>query len=216
MPVARASIARAATLTIALPLLLAALPAAVSAQEEACGPLNNAYGPFDYRNKRGSELEVVERFHFGPRVEALLSGQSGRLGSDIDYTLRAFPNHHRALMSVLRLSEKTKAGKDPDMNWSYECYFERAVRFQRDDAIARMLYATFLGKQNRINDAAQQLKIAATIAEGSAFTHYNIGMVYTDLKRYDEALEQAHKAYKLGFRQTGLRDRLRAAGKWRD
>lgn len=203
----------------ALLALLAVVPATAwaqqSAQQNVCGPLSNAYGPFDYRSQR-EQLEVVERFHFGPKVEALLSGESGYLGGDLDYTLRASPNHHRALMTLIRYADKLKTSRDPNMNWPFECYFERAVRFQRNDAIAHMLYASYLGTQNRINDAVQQLKAADAVAEDNAFTHYNIGMVYTDLKRWDAALEQAHKAYGLGFRQPALRDRLKTAGKWRD
>ena len=34
------------------------------------------------------------------------------------------------------------------------------------------------------------------------------------MKNYDKALSQAHKAYSLGFERPGLRDQLKAAGKW--
>lgn len=191
-------------------------PGIALAQESVCGSLRNAYGPFDYRSTRGKELTVVEDYHFTPQVAALIAGKSGKVGGDLDYTLRAFPNHHRALLSLLRYAEKLKTTQDPDMHWPFECYFERAVRFQHDDPIARMLYASFLGQQNRTKDANQQLKAAEAVADGNPFTFYNIGMIYTDLKEYDRALDLAHKAYRLGFKQTALHDRLKAAGKWRD
>src|SRR5678816_4417104 len=75
---------------------------AVSAQTgpSACGPLANAYGPFDYRTDRtGTTLSIVEDNHFTPAVEQLISGITSSVGGEIDYTLRAFPNHHRALLS---------------------------------------------------------------------------------------------------------------------
>ncbi len=196
-------------------LLIAAAPA-VWAQGAGCGSLQNPYGPFDYRVERGDTLHVVERFHFTPQVEALLSGATGKVGGDLDYTLRAFPNHHRALLSVMKLAEKTKSPRDPAMNYPFECYFERAIRFQRDDPIPRMLYATYLGKQGRLADAKRQLADADRMAEDNPFTYYNIGMVYADLKLFDEALVEAHKAYKMGFPRPGLRDRLKAAGKWQE
>src|SRR5450830_1586845 len=34
---------------------------------DACGPIQNDYGPFDYRTQRES-LKVVEQYHFTPRV----------------------------------------------------------------------------------------------------------------------------------------------------
>ncbi len=198
----------AALLTLAAPLAFS--------QESACGPLGNGYGPFDYRSVRGSELEVVERHHFTPPVEALLSGATGKVGGDLDYTLRAFPNHHRALLSVMKLAQRAAGPRDMAMNYPFECYFERAIRFQRDDPIPRMIYATYLGKQGRLNDAKAQLKEAARGTDGSPFTFYNVGMVYVDLKQYDEALAMAHKAYAMGFPKPDLRDRLRAVGKWQD
>lgn len=209
---------RQRTMFCALLVLFAAATAAtdVQAQANACGAIRSSYGPFDYRTTRGDELRVVEEYHFTPTVEALLGGKSGNIGGDLDYTLHVFPNHHRALMSLLRYSEKYKLSKDPDMKLPFECYFERAVRFRQDDPIARMLYASFLGKQNRISAAQQQLKAAEAVADGNPFTYYNVGMIYADLKDWDNALVQAHKAYALGFPQPGLRERIKSAGKWRD
>lgn len=185
---------------------------------ENCGSLANAFGPFDYRVERGNNLNLVEGAHFTPPVEALIKGNAGYLGGDLDYTLRAFPNHHRALMSVMRYAEKTKNPHPSDLRYSVECYFDRAIRFRPDDGIARMLYAMFLAKGNRTPEAVKQLDIAASNAESqdNPFTFYNLGLNYLDLKEYDKAQAQAHKAYALGFPQTDLKDRLKALGKWTD
>ena len=43
-----------------------------------------------------------------------------------------------------------------------------------------------------------------------------MGLLYTDLKRYDDALRHAHRAYALGFPLPGLQRKLARAGKWRD
>ena len=61
-----------------------------------------------------------------------------------------------------------------------------------------------------------QLADADVMADGNPFTFYNIGMVYADLKHYDEAMAMAKKSYQLGFPRPGLRDRLRAVGKWQE
>lgn len=195
---------------------LAGFATASFAQAGNCGPLANAFGPFDYRTEKGNSLYLVESAHFTPGVEALIAGNTTYIGGDIDYTLRAFPNHHRALMAMIRLGEKEKTTQPRASRYSVECWLVRAVQFKPDDTIARLIYATFLGKNARVPEAMQQLEQANTLAKDNAFTHYNIGLVYFDLKQYDKSLAQAHTAYGLGFPQPGLRDQLKAAGKWKE
>lgn len=200
-------------------LALAALPLLSMAQSEysACGSLDNGFGPYDYRTERGPNLRLVEGAHFTAAVEGLLRGHTAKSpGGDLDYTLRAYPNHHRALMSVMRYGEKLNTPHPRDLRYSVECYFDRAVRFRADDPIVRMIFATFLGHQKRMPDALKQLETARELAKDNAFTHYNIGLIYLDLKEYDRALAQAHTAYALGFTQTALREGLVAAGRWKD
>lgn len=206
-------------------------PAFAQVNANFCGSLENGFGPFDYRadkyvaapsdqeshrHKRG----LVEGAHFTPRVESLIGAQSGGQigppGGDLDYTLRAFPNHHRALLSVMRYGEKTGSQQPPGLRYVVECYLERAIRFKPDDAIARILYSTFLTKNKRLPEAVAQLEQATTIAGENAFTHYNIGLTYFDMKIYDKALVRAHRALELGFERVELRDLLQGAGQWQE
>lgn len=179
----------------------------------ACGDLWNAYGPYDYRTDR-DRLAIVERFHFTPQVEALISGKSGRIGGDLDYTLRAFPNHHRALLAMARYSEKLKTDKPDRANYTVDCYFDRAMRFAPDDSVVRVIFATHLAKTQREEFAVKQLEVASEVAKDNSFSQYNIGLVYLEMKRYDLALRQAHKAIELGFPGTELKTKLVEAGKW--
>ena len=179
-----------------------------------CGAIVQAEnGPFDYRNQRGG-LEITERFHFTPQIESLT--QPGPVGADLDFTLRAFPNHHRALMAMMRLGEKVKSPQPSGARYSVECWFDRALRFRPDDSIARMIYATFLAKAGREPETVKQLELAAASAGDNPFTHYNVGLIYFDNKKYDQALAQAHKAYSLGFLRPELRDQLISVGKWKE
>ena len=201
-----------------IPIILIFISKVALAQlgEPECGPLTNGYGPYDYRTSKGQILNTVENFHFTPKVEMLVKADTGYLGADIDYTLRAFPNHHRALMSVMRYGEKTKSIKPPHMRYSIPCYFDRAIRFRPDDAIPRMIFSMYLAKNGRTPEAIQQLDLAAEGAEGkeNPFTHFNLGLNYFDLKEYGKSEIQAHKAYGLGFPQTILKEKLIGAGKW--
>ena len=100
---------------------------------EECGELANAYGPYDYRSSR-DKLAIVEAAHFTPDVEALRSGSTGQLGGDIDYTLRASPNHPRALIAMANLGRRMNSEQPPGAKYTLACYFDRAVRFADDAA----------------------------------------------------------------------------------
>lgn len=208
-------LARLAGVLIVLALGACLLPRArAQAAPSACGALQNGYGPLDYRTDRGPKLSIVEEYHFTPEVEALVRGATAPLGGDLDYTLRAYPNHHRALISMMRLGEKTKSAVPPSAKYSVECYFDRAIRFRRDDATVRMIYAMYLYSKARAPDAVRQLEVATELASDNPFTHYNIGLVFLDNRDYQRALVQAHRSSELGFTRTELKDRLVAAGKW--
>lgn len=205
--------ARAAAIAALLATIGWAVPAAAQMSPSNCGPLANAYGPYDYRTDK-DKLPIVEGAHFTPQVEALIRAVTGYLGGDLDYTLRAFPNHHRALISMMRLGERVKAARVPSANYDVECYFVRAVTFRPDDVTARMLFATFLNSKNRKPEAVRQLDFAQTLAADNPFTHYNLGLVYFDAGDFDKALSQAHRALDLGFPRPELANKLKAANRW--
>ena len=223
------NIARTATF---LSFFLACAPVLAQVNANFCGPIaGNHYGPYEYRSDHfvaapndqesySHKRVLVDGAHFTPRVENLIGSQSGGRngppGADIDYTLRAFPNHHRALMSVMRYGEKTKSDKPAGLSMVVECYFERAARFKPKDTIVRMLYATFLIKNKRFPEAVGHLEQATVLAKDNAFTHYNIGLVYFDMKNYGKALAQAHEALALGFERNELRDLLKGVNQWQE
>ena len=180
-----------------------------------CGSLANGYGPFDYRTEK-LQLVIVEGAHFTTEVEMLIRGKSGYLGGDLDYTLRASPNHHRALISLKRYSERHKTTRIPGANYDIECYFVRAVTFKPDDNTARMLFAMFLNVHGRRKEALQQMAFAERFVGHSAFGHHNLGLVYLELQEFSKALEHSHKAIALGFHRADLTDKLKAAGRWSD
>lgn len=182
---------------------------------EECGPIQNAYGPFDFWVDK-DKLGIVEGAHFTPEVETLRRGKSGRIGGDIDYTLRAFPNHPRALFSMVKLGERDRTEQPAGANFTVRCYLVRAIRFRPEDSMARMIYGTYLAKKKKNAEALEQLEIALKFAPDNANLFYNLGLVYFDLKEYDKALSSAHKAYQLGFQLPGLRLKLEKAGQWHD
>lgn len=209
-----------ATLAAALLVLSAAAPAqdnAPAGAAQVCGSLENHYGPFDYRKERFGKLPIVERFHFSPGVESLQRSQSSsHLGADLNYVLRVSPNHHRALVSTMRYTEKLRNSQPPGLDYSIECFFNRAVRFQPDDTVVRLLYAHFLARNGRMADATGQLRAAEAHADGNALTFYNIGLMYLEFKDYDQALAFEHKARRMGLVKPELQAALKKANRWRE
>lgn len=203
-------------LCLSMALLFGGLSANAQVAPSTCGSLHaqGQYGPYDYRTDK-DKLGIVEGAHFTPAVESLIRGVTSVFPSgDIDYTLRAFPNHHRALVAMMRSGEKTNTMKPRGAIYTVECYFDRAIRFSPDDPVVRMIYATFLAKNGRAPEALNQLEAATTHAKDNPFTHHNIGLVYFDLREHEKALFQAHRAVGLGYTNNILVTQLKGAGKW--
>ena len=198
------------------------VPSAQAQVINTCGKLKNAYGPYDYTNPTHfrERLPIVEAHHYDIGVQ-MLKGQTNRsngawnIHNDLDYTLRAFPNHHRALYTMIRYQlERVQAQGSPGMRYSPECYFDRAMRWRPKDATVRMIYGLYLHKIGKPEEALARYDEALTMAPDSAEIHYNIGLLYATRKEYDRALEHAHKAYELGHPLPGLRNKLKRAGAW--
>lgn len=209
-------------LVLCLTLGCAVAQAQMRAQRGAENPNNpcgmiytDHYGPYDFRTQKPS-IKVVEDFHFTAKVEGLLSGQSGYIGGDLNYTLRASPNHARALIAVTRWAEKSKADQTRGMDFPVECYFDRAMRFAPDDPVVRALYARFLHQRKRTAEGVTQLDRAVPLAGDNALSHYNLGLIYLELGDHAKALERAHEALRLGYPRTELADELKRQGHWKD
>ena len=210
---------RAALTMLCIAVGVLASPLAIAQQgDPSCGnPFVNGFGPHDYRVEQGYNRKIVEDYHFLPRVESLISGMSSSLGGDIDYTLRAFPNHHRALISMMNLGARLKNPMPPGAQFSVECYFKRALQFRPDDTIARMIYAKYLATNVRKPEAIRQLEFVVQATKENGFSQYNAGLIYFEMGEFDKALLQAHRAMSLGFeRPAGLKQQLEKAGKWVD
>ncbi len=210
----------------AVPCVL--LAASASAQQvPGCGNLENAFGPFDYRpdtyvyestyKSHKALVNIVERAHYTIETEMLVSRKTGLVvstGADLSYTLRVFPNHHKALMTLIALSEKEKTDKPRDSIYTVDCWFRRAVTWKPDDNVAKMIYSTYLDKTNRRSEAEAQLDAAARQAGDNVFTHHNLGLVYFDMKMYDKALFHAQRTYGLGMTIPTLKEQLKSVNKW--
>jgi Flp pilus assembly protein TadD len=184
------------------------------ADEFTCGSLKNATGPFDYRKPDLDNLRMVQEFHFTPDVESLREAKTGYLGGDLDYTLRVFPNHHRALASMMALQFKAKTERPTGTHWPIPCYFDRAIRFAPDDGKVHMIFGVYQMRKGKTKEAIEEFKTATELGEDSGNLHYNAGLAYFEVGDYQQSAEHAKKAYALGFTLPGLKNKLMKAGKW--
>ena len=195
-------------------------PLSVAAKNKSyCGELQrvNQFGPFDYLDRFNlpKELNLVEIAHFTSEVENLIRGNtSATPAGDLDYTLRAWPNHHRALVTLVKYSIREKSTQIPGLKWPVECYFDRAIRMNAKDAQVRSIYSAFLSHHNRNREALEQLEVAANLEPDNATILYNLGLLYFKQKNYEKARHYAKQAYALDFPLSGLKNKLIRAGKW--
>ncbi len=179
------------------------------------------YGPYDYtqRHRLKKELRLVEGAHFDENVESLSAGaklESRNPLPDIDYTLRAFPNHHRALNTIITYQLR----QDQVFNWEdtqpAECYLQRAIYFSPKDPMAHMLYGILLHRTNHYDKALQEYETALNLSPQNAQLQYNYALLLVDLERFDEARDLATTLYQRQFPLMGLKKQLIAAGHWKN
>jgi len=188
-----------------------------------CQGGGQGFGPYDYRTATTYQRHIVESFHFYPDIEFLKGGKAGEISPsfnipvNLDYTLRALPNHHRALLTIIRfqLKANNKVIKE-HLITPVECYFQRALNFSKDDPVVYFLYGYYLHKVGRLNKAKEMFEKSLNISPNSVKTQYAYGLLLIDLKQYDEALEFAKKVYEQGDFHPGLRIRLKKLGIWKE
>ncbi len=202
-------------------LLLAAVSLAghAVAQDAAatleCGdPFANGVGPYDYTNAldRAQHIGGIERHHFNADVQALRGGQtSAYIMTDLDYMLRAVPNHHQALAALARYAPQ-RLPQEADF-MATECYFVRAVVFRPDDPVVRAAYGVYLTQVGRLADAEKQYLEATRLDDSYAEAHYNLGLLYVERGDIERARLHADRAYALGFPLPGLQRKLQRLGR---
>lgn len=207
----------AAQLTfVAVALWSAWAPRAGWAEGEDCGDLKNAFGPYDYRTIPTTPLNLVEAGHYTPNVEHLITGQSGRLGGDLDYTLRAIPNHPRALVSITNLAFRDKKDPPTGARYTVYCWFDRAMRLAPDDPKVRTAYGYYLSRKGKYQEAVDEFRYAIELGADDGNTHYNLGLALFSVRDYEAAQKHAKLAEARGFPLQGLKNKLKAANQWTD
>jgi len=179
------------------------------------------FGPFDYTLRGGDNvknLEIVESHHYTAAVDNAVGGaDSGSYEGDLNYTLRAWPNHHRALLSVIKyqINFENKLAQTK-LKTSPECYLQRAINYSPNDIVPYSLYGYYLRKVGHIEDSVKFYEKAMALDPENEKVAYSYSLVLMELKRYDEAVKFAKVAYHHGKAPKNLKEKLIKLGVWKD
>ncbi|NOX75398.1 MAG: tetratricopeptide repeat protein [Gammaproteobacteria bacterium] len=186
-------------------------------------------GPNDYYDTDAwtqQYVRAVDSHHLVPAEEQVVKGyttsSSGakfrNIWEEIDFILRWFPNHPKGLQFMTRWLPKYPHPADKGI----EYYFQKAIEYRPTperrpvDATVRMLYAIYLHKKKNYQKAQEQYESALSIAPDNSEIHYNLGLLLVARKNYSAALKHAQAAYSLGYPLSGLKNKLKKAGAWKD
>ncbi len=182
---------------------------------DGCPPLG-PHGHRDYNDMSADarrKLNQINTTHLTSEVRSLQRGATTMyVGSELEFLLDIFPNHHEALEILIRLSFKERSAKPRGTKYSVDCYFEHAKEVAPNDGMVRVLYGVYLSRVGKKDLALPELLDAEKIRPNDGNVHYNLGLIYFDKKDYERAAEYAKKAYGLGFALPGLKEKLAGVG----
>lgn len=167
--------------------------------------VSGRYGPFDYTDpeQRGA-LPIVEIGHFTPEVASLRRGNTSYVWDDLQYTLTAFPNHHRALQSLADLAIREKTNHIGNMKFTVPCYFIRAIKFVPNDGMVNAIYAYYLAYIGQKDFAKTEAEQAIQKKPNDPRVAYEVGLAYFYMGDHKMASDYSSKAKKLGSTAIGL------------
>ena len=180
------------------------------------GHPGGGFGPFDYTDSANhvERLGLVEGAHFTPPIESVQQGKTSlNVAGDLDYTLKAFPNHHRALYTAIRYwFQGDNFGPYPNTIPPPECYLYRAKNFAPHDPKILLLEGIYLHKRGRFQDAKKRYQQAESRLDYKGELYYNMGLLSIDLKEFGEAQDYAEKARAAGYPLDGVNRKLKPLG----
>ena len=165
-------------------------------------------GPWDY-NKRATHVHRVrvEKSYFPPSVENL-TGIPQQDVLSAAKTLRIYPNHHRALYTVMRFYRDYPELVDNTELFTMECLFTRSTFFVPNDPMVYMLNGMYYHwKSDFISSKGMYLQ-AYNLDPENPQVNYNLGLMYYDQGDYENAAKHADIAYSGGYPLQGLRKKL--------
>jgi Tfp pilus assembly protein PilF len=155
-------------------------------------------------------LRTVERYHVVPAEEKIRTKFYSAARADVDFVLRYFPNHPKALLLMAQLCTDRATP-----HCELDTVFEKAIAINPNVAGTYVTQGVYLHRVKRYREAIASYQRGLAIDPNSINAHYNLALAYLETKQYDLANEEAQRAYALGAPFPGLRDRLKQSGQWK-
>lgn len=153
-------------------------------------------------------LQSVEQYHLQPAIDLLAQQKFEYAYDELVFILAWFPNHPKALNLLTQLTTRVN---QPQVA---ERHFRDAFGLYPDRAPTHMLYGNFLSKSGQRDKAIESYKRAIELDPNYAEGHYNLGLAYYHLKKYDLANRHAQTAYAYGYPLPGLERLLKQKKAW--
>ncbi len=155
--------------------------------------------------------------HLEPAISAMHTetgqGHGGSVAGNLYYTLNYIPNHPKALHVLVEYSFVIKKRpRHARLPAPPECALQRAIEYAPNDPGPYFLFGLYLHKLKKYELAVEKYNAGIELAPHSSEGIYNRGLSLVKLGRYEEAREDAIKAYALGYPLSGLRRMLKAKG----
>jgi len=191
--------------------------------ELECGPPppggEEGGGRQDFRSMGSSveterSLRVYEQFHLNKAERNMREGSLQPVMQDLHFVLRRVPNHERALRMLIAYTQNY--GVPSAQKKQAGCYFVWARNFAENDVAVLNYGGYYFWRAKDDSRAKEWWNAALALDTGLAEVHYNLGLLYAAEEDYDRARQHAWQAYAAGYPLPGLRDRLKAAGQWRE
>lgn len=195
----------------------AAAPARAGEDPVICASIGDLVSPNDYRLRDSTPqtrwgIQDVTHNHYDPAVQRMSQGEySRRVMADLDFLLRHWPNDLPGLEALIRY--ELAGGKAYEFAPAF-CYLERARAFAPDDVGVLLHEGYYFWKKKNNDRAIEIFKAALAIDPTSADAHYDLGLIYSDLGEYDQAVAHARVAYDAGYPLPGLKHKLQQTGHW--
>jgi len=153
-------------------------------------------------------VRSVELNHLDRAISEIQEKRWPSARADLEFILNYVANHPQALALLVEVCLKMNEADCP------QPYFEKALRLFPETASTYSVYGAYLHRLGQVPKAIESYKRALFINPQSGQTHYNLGLAYFDTKEYDRANEEARRAYEMGIKLPGLRDKLIRAKQW--
>ncbi|RMH37807.1 MAG: hypothetical protein D6690_01565 [Nitrospirae bacterium] len=172
------------THTIGLCLFLASLVILGPAVWSQAQQINNDY----FSPSRDEKLlRMVERYHLTPKTfwpkyrEGVVSGKFRLAVKELEFVLRYFPNHPKALMLLANIAKMTKTRHLAD------AYFKKALHLYPRYALTHAQYGKFLSDMGSVAEGIEHLQQAITLDPRLAVAYDWLAKAYRVQGKYQEA-----------------------------